>query len=80
METAGTPFDFLAGAKIADQIAKMNGAYDAKFDDAFELVYDAGTPSAILTDEKSGRAIEMTTDRNAVIFFITNPAVVGSRG
>ncbi|MBC6498464.1 hypothetical protein H7R52_06320 [Weissella confusa] len=64
-----------APAKIGDKIAEMNGAYDAKFDDAFELVYEAGTPSAIVTDEKSGRAIEMTTDRNAVIFFITNPAV-----
>ena len=80
LETAGTPFDFQTPAKIGDKIAEMNGAYDAKFDDAFELVYEAGTPSAIVTDEKSGRSIEMTTDRNAVIFFITNPAVADHEG
>ena len=80
LETAGTPFDVQTPAKIGDKIAEMNGAYDAKFDDAFELVYEAGTPSAIVTDEKSGRAIEMTTDRNAVIFFITNPAVADHEG
>ncbi|MDR3190125.1 MAG: galactose mutarotase [Lactobacillaceae bacterium] len=77
LATTGTPFDFQTATKIGENIAKLpTDAFDAKFDDAFELVYEPGTPSAILTDPKSGRAVEMTTDRNAVIFFITNPDLV----
>jgi len=76
LETAGTPFDFQTAIKIGDNIAKIDSdAFDKKFDDAFEIVHQAGEPDAILKDLKSGRAVEMTTDRNAVIFFITNPEV-----
>ncbi|MCM0583292.1 galactose mutarotase [Weissella diestrammenae] len=76
LSVAETAFDFQTATKIGDNIDRLpSDAFDKKFDDAFALSYEPGTPAAILTDPQSKRSVEMTTDRNAVIFFITNPAV-----
>ncbi|WP_373702274.1 aldose epimerase family protein [Weissella soli] len=76
LEAAGTAFDFQTKTKIGDNIAKLEtDAFDAKFDDAFEVATGTDAPAAILTDPVSGRTVEVSTDRNGVIFFITNPDV-----
>ncbi|GAK30062.1 possible aldose 1-epimerase [Weissella oryzae SG25] len=69
LDVIDTPYDFTKATKIATNLDK---GID-HFDDVFETITTEGTANAILSDPKSGRAIEVRTDRNGLVFFITNP-------
>lgn len=71
----GTAYDFNTVTTIGDAIAKISSDdFDKKFDDVFALD-SKSQPNVVLSDPVSKRMVEMTTDRNAVVFFITNPEV-----
>ena len=80
LDNADTPFDFNEPTRIGDNLAKLDGPYDVKFDNAFELSQAADKPAAVVSDPKSDRSIEVYTDRNAVIFFIADPEVAYHEG
>jgi aldose 1-epimerase len=79
-ENAHTAYDFLKPTRIGDNLAQLEGPYDVKFDEAFEINQVAGQPAAVVSDPKSGRNIEVYSDRNAIIFFIANPEVAYHEG
>ncbi|WP_246163783.1 aldose epimerase family protein [Weissella coleopterorum] len=75
LPVAGTAYDFNDVTTIGDAITRIpSDDFDKKFDDVFALNAH-NNPNVVLSDPKSKRAVEMTTDRNAVVFFITNPEV-----
>jgi aldose 1-epimerase len=81
LDTAGTAYDFTTPARIGDKIAELPGdAYNKSFDEPFEVAPEAGKPAAVLTDPKSTRAIELYSDRNAMITFVTNPGLADHEG
>ncbi|WPQ68449.1 aldose epimerase family protein [Weissella paramesenteroides] len=80
LDNANTPFDFNKPTRIGDNLAKLDGPYDVKFDNAFEINQVAGRPAAVVSDPKSGRSIEVYSDRNAIIFFIADPEVAYHEG
>ena len=75
--TAGTAYDFMTGAKIDTQLRAQSAAFNANIDDAFVLAHEAGQPDVLLRDAVSGRAVEMTTDRDAVVIFTAHAQMDG---
>jgi aldose 1-epimerase len=81
LDTADTAYDFTSPQLIGDKLAEIpSDKYDKTFDEPFEVVYEPDEPTAILADPKSTRAIELRSDRNAMITFVANPAIVDHPG
>ncbi|WP_246111526.1 aldose epimerase family protein [Weissella muntiaci] len=75
LDVRGTAYDFTEATIIDDNLAKGVDQFDDVY--ALDELTDA-QPNATLADPKSDRAIEVRTDRNALVFFIANPADDGS--
>lgn len=75
LPVAGTAYDFREPQLMGAALEKLpSDAFDKKFDDVFALNGDS-KPDVILTDPASQRSVEISTDRNAMVCFITNPEV-----
>ncbi|MFA6366121.1 MAG: hypothetical protein WCX13_02910, partial [Candidatus Hydrogenedentales bacterium] len=78
-EVTGTPFDFREGKKIGDDIGRSLSGYDHCF-----LVdsLPADEPFAVVTEEKRGRRLSVTTTSPAVQFYTGNSldGIMGKSG
>ncbi|WP_373841617.1 aldose epimerase family protein [Limosilactobacillus sp.] len=78
LANAGTPFDFNQPTRLGDALKQMASTKENGFDDIWVVEPSLTKPIATLEDKKSGRKMELYSDRNALIMYTMNsddPAV-----
>lgn len=68
----GTPFDFAKGPRLGDAIDGMMDTDEKGFDDIVEVEPDDNKLIATLADPKSGRSVDIHSDRNGLVVFTAN--------
>lgn len=74
---SGTPYDFLEPQAVGSRIGEVEGGYDINFVlDGFQYVLDGGKPhltkAAVVSDEESGRKMELWTNQIGLQFYTGN--------